>query len=497
MEPNEEKVFHSLCSNNERLMREMNDYLASISNTPDVSIKTGHEKLASENEDSFDDDDDDEGTRRMRRTRRNNHIDSATGGETDDDSLVAMALHMDAASVISGPLEKGYYSHVPPSPRMEISARMEEMLAQFTNSDPSIKDTMNERFNHSDPSTTKSSLHSQNIPPSRSYPMEMETQPPASQSPSTQRFDKTKCKSLKDPTPPAANILPFPSFGNMHERRRLSLERMSDVEASTMNASMQHGRKTTRSVSKYNEPALRKNEDVSEKHNLSSPSAYSKRESTGSKTADTNIRQRKGWHKKTIQERGSDDEMCGVGINTRVHDEEHNGSKKSSKNSKNKRDHHHTERRHSKSDPQLMNNIRMRSREKRSSSRTGVERSEQSKSHSEKRRHRRTHRRTKTSQSGDNNLATERLPNQAKSSSPKYSRRLSSEGRSDGSADNHSTYDSDDETQFFYESTDDEDEKLDSEDDMKAVGTSVIDAVKDLNERSAVAKVKNLFKLHH
>ena len=492
MEPNEEKVFHSLCSNNERLMREMNDYLASISNTPDVSIKTGHEKLASENEDSFDDDD--EGTGR---TRRNNHIDSATGGETDDDSLVAMALHMDAASVISGPLEKGYYSHVPPSPRMEISARMEEMLAQFTNSDPSIKDTMNERFNHSDPSTTKSSLHSQNIPPSRSYPMEMGSQPPASQSPSTQRFDKTKCKSLKDPTPPAANILPFPSFGNMHERRRLSLERMSDVEASTMNASMQHGRKTTRSVSKYNEPALRKNEDVSEKHNLSSPSAYSKRESTGSKTADTNIRQRKGWHKKTIQERGSDDEMCGVGINTRVHDEEHNGSKKSSKNSKNKRDHHHTERRHSKSDPQLMNNIRMRSREKRSSSRTGVERSEQSKSHSEKRRHRRTHRRTKTSQSGDNNLATERLPNQAKSSSPKYSRRLSSEGRSDGSADNHSTYDSDDETQFFYESTDDEDEKLDSEDDMKAVGTSVIDAVKDLNERSAVAKVKNLFKLHH
>ena len=95
------------------------------------------------------------------------------------------------------------------------------------------------------------------------------------------------------------------------------------------------------------------------------------------------------------------------------------------------------------------------------------------------------------------------MSNRAKSSSPRNSRRLSSKGRSVGSTtDNHSTYDSDDETQFFYESTDDddfddEDDELDSEDELKAVGTSVVDAVKDLNDRSAVAKVKNLFKLHH
>ena len=46
--------------------------------------------------------------------------------------------------------------------------------------------------------------------------------------------------------------------------------------------------------------------------------------------------------------------------------------------------------------------------------------------------------------------------------------------------------DSDTQTQFFYESTDDEEE-------LGAVGTSVADAVKDLNEKRAVTKVKHLF----
>lgn len=45
--------------------------------------------------------------------------------------------------------------------------------------------------------------------------------------------------------------------------------------------------------------------------------------------------------------------------------------------------------------------------------------------------------------------------------------------------------DSDAQTQFFYESTDDEEE-------LEGVGTSVADAVKNLNEGRAVAKVKNL-----
>ena len=47
--------------------------------------------------------------------------------------------------------------------------------------------------------------------------------------------------------------------------------------------------------------------------------------------------------------------------------------------------------------------------------------------------------------------------------------------------------DSDTQTQFFYESTDDDEEEL------GAVGTSVADAVKDLNEKRVVTKVKNLF----
>ena len=44
-----------------------------------------------------------------------------------------------------------------------------------------------------------------------------------------------------------------------------------------------------------------------------------------------------------------------------------------------------------------------------------------------------------------------------------------------------------DTTQFFYESTDDDEEEL------GAAGTSVADAVKDLNEKRVVTKVKNLF----
>lgn len=54
-----------------------------------------------------------------------------------------------------------------------------------------------------------------------------------------------------------------------------------------------------------------------------------------------------------------------------------------------------------------------------------------------------------------------------------------------------SVYDSDEHTQIFYESTDDE--EFDSEEELAAVGTSVADAVKDLNNKSAVTKVKSLF----
>mmetsp|Transcript_5792 Transcript_5792/g.14472 ORF Transcript_5792/g.14472 Transcript_5792/m.14472 type:complete len:649 (-) Transcript_5792:24-1970(-) len=60
----------------------------------------------------------------------------------------------------------------------------------------------------------------------------------------------------------------------------------------------------------------------------------------------------------------------------------------------------------------------------------------------------------------------------------------SSEGESSG-------FSSDDQTQIFYESTDESD--FDSEEELEAVGTSVADAVKDLNSKRAVTKVKNLF----
>lgn len=57
--------------------------------------------------------------------------------------------------------------------------------------------------------------------------------------------------------------------------------------------------------------------------------------------------------------------------------------------------------------------------------------------------------------------------------------------------DDLSVYDSDEETQVFYESTDDDSDL--GEEALAGAGTSVADAVKGLNNQRAVAKVKNLF----
>lgn len=56
--------------------------------------------------------------------------------------------------------------------------------------------------------------------------------------------------------------------------------------------------------------------------------------------------------------------------------------------------------------------------------------------------------------------------------------------------DYYSSYDSDDQTQIFYESTD---EDCAAEEERAAAGTSVAEAVKDLNKKRTVAKVKHLF----
>jgi hypothetical protein len=60
------------------------------------------------------------------------------------------------------------------------------------------------------------------------------------------------------------------------------------------------------------------------------------------------------------------------------------------------------------------------------------------------------------------------------------------------SDDNNSSYDSDCNTEFFYESTDDED-FYSSYEDLPMVGTSVLKAVEDLNSKSIGGKVKKLF----
>jgi len=70
---------------------------------------------------------------------------------------------------------------------------------------------------------------------------------------------------------------------------------------------------------------------------------------------------------------------------------------------------------------------------------------------------------------------------------------------SENENDDSSAYDSDDQTQIFYESDEDyysDDHDYDSEEEeqrVAAVGMSVADAVKGLNDKRAVTKVKNLF----
>ncbi|KAL7517059.1 hypothetical protein ACHAWX_002014 [Stephanocyclus meneghinianus] len=56
----------------------------------------------------------------------------------------------------------------------------------------------------------------------------------------------------------------------------------------------------------------------------------------------------------------------------------------------------------------------------------------------------------------------------------------------------NSVYDSDCNTEFFYESTDDDGFFSQGEEGLPAVGTSVLKAVEDLNSKSAVYKMKNL-----
>ena len=62
----------------------------------------------------------------------------------------------------------------------------------------------------------------------------------------------------------------------------------------------------------------------------------------------------------------------------------------------------------------------------------------------------------------------------------------------DASSSDGASSDSDDHTQIFYESTDDD---ASVGEGPAAAGTSVAAAVRDLNERRTVAKVKQLFGL--
>lgn len=93
------------------------------------------------------------------------------------------------------------------------------------------------------------------------------------------------------------------------------------------------------------------------------------------------------------------------------------------------------------------------------------------------------------------NKSVDEIPTHQSSRSRGYHRSHRDSSENNDTDDDNSTYDSDDHTQIFYESTDDDEDGFDSftEDELPAVGTSVSDAVKDLNNNRTVTKVKNLF----
>ncbi|KAL3788814.1 hypothetical protein HJC23_006267 [Cyclotella cryptica] len=81
-------------------------------------------------------------------------------------------------------------------------------------------------------------------------------------------------------------------------------------------------------------------------------------------------------------------------------------------------------------------------------------------------------------------------PPTLKDDKPKTSLPIDRDDKSDDEV--NSFYNSDCNTEFFYESTDDDGFFSQGEDDLPAVGTSVLKAVEDLNSKSAVCKMKNL-----
>jgi hypothetical protein len=97
--------------------------------------------------------------------------------------------------------------------------------------------------------------------------------------------------------------------------------------------------------------------------------------------------------------------------------------------------------------------------------------------------------RTKKSESSAVRLRSSSTP-PAKSKKSTTGKVLDVQSKSDSDDEEQSVYDSDCNTEFFYEST--EDEWSSDEEDLPMVGTSVMKAVEDLNNKSIGFKVKNM-----
>eukprot|EP00571_Detonula_confervacea_P003792 CAMPEP_0172319718 /NCGR_PEP_ID=MMETSP1058-20130122/38512_1 /TAXON_ID=83371 /ORGANISM="Detonula confervacea, Strain CCMP 353" /LENGTH=509 /DNA_ID=CAMNT_0013034835 /DNA_START=152 /DNA_END=1681 /DNA_ORIENTATION=- len=505
MDPDTELKFNDMSSTNERLMREMNAYLAAISYSPGEETNCTCETKSADNLSSNDgslsarlknpsisatssDNGDsaikergggDETKNNVRSGNKNlipidenggesnpsgeyeyyndfdHDISIQSTGQFDDDSLVAMAKQMDAASIISdpslicGPSEKNLAL---PHPK-KLTAGMKKLGQKLNNNraksaspyqapprpsarNPQQLNQQQMQRNHCTLSSGSPSSSKENLTSGKNHTVHRQHNNP---------------RSVDTRTPYYEHLTSFDSansFGNSEqtvvpETRAKKVSENTGRKHSSSKHTLTRGEskalrrgsgKKSRKPYPYNIPHTAKgpgNDDgngISTKRMSTASSSSAEENTVGrkveTKSSSSTRRGKKGRKKrKPKQDSDSDEEpMRGKGFNTRIHDKP---------------------------------NIDVKPE------RIAEQIPKQPQVHSNKKSHRPT-------QTTDTDIKMDQCSEN----------------------DDASFYDSDDQTQFFYESSDDE---FESEEELVAVGTSVADAVACLNDKRAVTKVKNLF----
>lgn len=538
MDPDTDSKFLDISSTNARLMREMNAFLAAMSHSPGEETNCSCETKATDNLSSSDgplsarlkvpfisatssenggsaiieSGDGDETQNKVRSGNKNlisidengasnpsgeyesynnsNYCDSLqSSGHSDEDSLVAMAKRMDDASIISdpslicGPSEKNLSLPLPPQKKLTASIKK---LGQRINNNRAKPAPPNQAPPRPPPRNPQQ-LNQQQMPASSSLnPSESDKRNQctlSSGSPSSSKEiveittdNLANLQSSGTLTPPSLGeyFTSFDSANNFGDSDQALLpeiraKKVSENKDRKHEPSFKHdSSKHTHTLTRGENKALRRGSGKKSRkpypsnmpHSPSSAeeNTVGRKVNTKSKSDSRSRRGKKGRKERQSKRNSdSDDEpMQGKGFNTRINDKPSSIDNKPKGIAEQMKGKEFDTRIHSK--PSIGNKPE----------RIAKQLPKQPQVHSNKRSH-------KPSQIADTEIQMDQCEN------------------SDN--DDSSSYDSDDQTQIFYESTDDDgfDSEEDSEEELVAVGTSVADAVACLNEKSAVTKVKNLF----